>query len=297
MKRRTVVITLIIVVVAVGGYHYLLYWQQLGKTARLLEAMMSGEHKDGAEAMAQLGRHGVRLYRQLIVLAQSQDPDTAWRSAVLLGELGNPGAAQVLSERLSDPNATVRAAMAQALGRLRAGQAAAALGELVANEGEELIVRLSAARGLGELAGVETVPKLGQALKYQPVVAEGAVDDSWQLRIEAARALGAVGTDQAVAELAGQATSAAEPDMRVRRAIAYALGDALGSGGATEEGFSAGFDTLLEAADDEVGDVRIAAVDSLRRISPPEEQASRAESVLEEARRDPHYWVREAAGG
>ncbi len=296
MNRRTVVIMLIILVVAAGGY-YLTYLQQVGKTAELLEAMMSGDHKDGAEAMTQLGRRGVRLYPQLIVLAQSQDPETAWRSAVLLGELGNPGAAEILSGRLSDPNATVRAAAAQTLGWLRAGQAAAALGELVANEGEELVVRISAARGLGGLAAPEAAPKLGQALKYQPVVAEDAVDDSWQLRVEAARTLGAVGTGQAVAKLAGQATSGAEPDIRVRTAIAYALGDALSSDGCDEEGLTAGLDALIAAARDEVGDVRIAAVSSLRRISPPEEQASRAESLLEAAARDPHYWVREAAGG
>ncbi len=82
MNRRTVMITLIVVLVAAGGY-YLTYLQRVGKTTELLEAMMSGDHKDGAEAMTQLGRRGVRLYRQLIVLAPSQYPETAWRSAVL----------------------------------------------------------------------------------------------------------------------------------------------------------------------------------------------------------------------
>ena len=76
---------------------------------------------------------------------------------------------------------------------------------------------------------------------------------------------------------------------------AYALGDALSKGACESSGALRGFEALVEAAQDEIGDVRVAAVDSLQRVSPPEGQDSKADSVLEQAGRDPHYWVRQAA--
>ncbi len=297
MNRRTVLITVIVVLVAAGGY-YLTYLQRVGKTAELLAAIIAADHKEAAQAMEQLGVRGVQLYPKVLDLAQGQDPEVEWRSAVMLGELGNSPAADVLSGMLDDSDATVRAAAAQALGRVKGQDAAAALARLVGNEAEELVVRISAVQALGTLAAEEAVPQLKQALTYQPIVAEGEPDNSWQLRVAAAGALGAIGTAEAIDALAERvAASGTEPgDIRERTAVAYALGDALSKGACESGGALRGFEALVEAAQDEIGDVRMAAVDSLQRVSPPEGQDSKADSVLEQAGRDPHYWVRQAAG-
>ena len=114
------------------------------------------------------------------------------------------------------------------------------------------------------------------------------------MRIEAARALGAIGACEAIAA-ARQIGNTNEADVRVRTAIVYALGDALANG--DSDGFAVGFPVLIEAARDEFGDVRVAAIDVLRRIAPPADRESTVEQILEEARRDPHYWVRQAAVG
>ena len=144
------------------------------------------------------------------------------------------------------------------------------------------------------LAPEEAVPQLEQALAYQPIVEDEDedTDDSWQLRIEAARALGAIGACEAIVA-ARRIGNTSEADVRVRTAIVYALGDALANG--DSDGFAVGFPVLIEAARDELGDVRVAAIDVLRRIAPPADRESTVEQILEEAQRDPHYWVRQAA--
>jgi len=100
-----------------------------------------------------------------------------------------------------------------------------------------------------------------------------------------------------------------EPNERVRTAMAYALGDAMAGVEVVEEDIGRALDALIEAASDEVGDVRIAAINSLLRvswpdeqsdinsllrISWPDEQSDRVEQILTQAQADPHYWVRYA---
>jgi len=293
VNRRSVVITLIIILVAAGGYS-LTYWQQLRKSRQWLEEMSGKDGKQAAAAMEQLAIRGVRVYQPLVELAQSSEPEARWRSAVMLGQLGQPKAAEVLTPMLDAPEAAVRAAAAEALGHLGIEDAVGKLGQLVASDQEKLEVRISAARALVLIPDEARVPQLVGALAYQPAVDDEATDDSWQLRVEAARALGAAGTAEVIEALAQRLTDAVEPDARVRTAIAYALGDALSQSGSAEDEAIPALDALLEAAEDESGDVRVAAIDSLLRVSWPVEQSERVEQVLEQAKSDPHYWVRQA---
>ncbi len=293
MSQRTTFITIIIVLVAAGGY-FLTYTQQFRKTTEWLEQMSGVDDKEAAKAMEQLIARGGSVYQRVAERAQNVDAHVRRRGAVVLGQLGQPRAAEVLIPMLNDSEPSVRAAAAEALGRLGVDDSADKLAQLVASDTEELAVRISAARALVSLAETATVSQLAQAVAYRPVVGEDQKDDSWLLRMEAARALGAVGTPEAVKVLSDELTGEVEPNERVRTAMAYALGDAMTKTGAVEKGTGLALDALIQAASDKVGDVRIAAINSLLRISWPREDSDRVEQTLTQAQSDPHYWVRYA---
>jgi len=293
VSRHTTLITIIIVLVAAGGY-LLTYAQRLSKTTDWLEQMSGVDDKQATKAMEQLVAQGRSVYPRVAKHAQNVDAIVRRRSAVVLGQLGQPRAAEVLMPMLNDPEPAVRAAAAEALGQLRADDSASKLAQLVASDTEELAVRISAARALVSLAEQTAVSQLAQALAYRPVVGEDQQDDSWLLRVEAARALGATATPEAIKALSDKLTGNEEPNERVRTAMAYALGDAMTKTGVVEEGAGPALDALSQAAGDEVGDVRIAAINSLLRVSWPAEDTDRVEQVLTQAQSDPHYWVRYA---
>ncbi len=293
MSRHATLIIIILVLVAAGGY-FLSYAQRLRRTTEWLEQMSGVDDREAAKAVEQLVAQGSSTYLRVAEHAQNMDVHVRRRAAVVLGLLGQPEAVEVLMPMLDDLEPEVRAAAAEALGQLGAGESASKLAQLVASDTEELAVRISAARGLASLVEKTTVPQLDQALVYRPVLSEDEQDNSWLLRIEAAQALGAIGTAEAIQALSGQLTGDAEPNARVRTAIAYALGDALTETGSLEEGTASALDALIQAAGDEVGDVRIAAINSLLRVSWPDEDADRVEQILEQAQTDPHYWVRYA---
>jgi len=293
VSRHATLIIIILVLVAAGGY-FLSYAQRLRRTTEWLEQMSGVDDREAAKAVEQLVAQGSSTYLRVAEHAQNMDVHVRRRAAVVLGLLGQPEAVEVLMPMLDDLEPEVRAAAAEALGQLGAGESASKLAQLVASDTEELAVRISAARGLASLVEKTTVPQLDQALVYRPVLSEDEQDNSWLLRIEAAQALGAIGTAEAIQALSGQLTGDAEPNARVRTAIAYALGDALTETGSLKEGTASALDALIQAAGDEVGDVRIAAINSLLRVSWPDEDADRVEQILEQAQTDPHYWVRYA---
>jgi len=293
VKQRTTFITIIIVLVAAGGY-LLTYAQRLSKTTEWLEQMSETDDKQAAKAMEQLVAQGSSVYLRIAECAQNMDAHVRRRGAVVLGQLGQPRAAEVLIPMLDDSEPAVRAATAEALGQLGADDSASKLAQLVASDSEELGVRISAARALVSLAEQMTVSQLAQALAYRPVVGEDQQDDSWLLRAEAARALGATATPEAIRVLSDELTGDEEPNERVRTAMAYALGDAMTKTGAGEEDTGPVLDALIQVTSDKVGDVRIAAINSLLRVSWPDEDSDRIGQVLTQAQSDPHYWVRYA---
>ena len=293
MSQRTTLITIIIVLVAAGGY-FLTYVQQLRRTTEWLEQMSRVDDKKAAKAMEQLVAQGSSIYPRVAEHAQNVDAHVRRRGAVVLGQLGQPRAAEVLVPMLDDSEPAVRAAAAEALGRLGANDSASKLAQLVASDSQELAVRISAARALVSLAEQTAVSQLAQAIGYRPVVDEDQQDDSWLLRVEAAGALGATATPEAIRALSDELTGDVEADGRVRTAMAYALGDAMTKTGSPEEGTAPALDALIQAAGDDVGDVRIAAVNSLLRVAWAHEDSDRVEQALTQAQSDPHYWVRYA---
>ena len=293
MSRRTTLITIIIVLVAAGGY-FLTYAQQRRRTTEWLEQMSGVDDKEAAKAMEQLVAQGRSVYQSVAKHAENMDAHVRRRGAVVLGQLGQPRAAEVLMPMLDDSEPSVRAAAAEALGQLGADDSAGKLAQLVASDTEEVAVRISAARALVSLAETTTVSQLAQAIAYRPVVDEDEKDDSWLLRVEAARALGATATPAAIRALSDELTGDVESDARARTAMAYALGDAMTKTGSPEASIAPALGALIQAAGDEVGDVRIAAVNSLLRISWPREDSDRVEQTLTQAQSDPHYWVRYA---
>jgi len=292
VNRRSILIGLIIVLVA-GGAYSLTYLHQLSKTADWLAQLSSLDAKQATDAMQRLPTSGAQMYQRLVRMTNSLQPEERWRSAMLLGRLGRPEVAEALLPLLDDSHSAVRAAAAEALGRLGAQDTADKLARLFAGD-SKLTVRISAARALAALESGEVVPQLVEALQYRPAVAEEEEDPSWQLRAEAARALGAIATPEAVAAVARQLEG--EPNERARTAIAYALGDALVKNRPSPQQSTPALDALIAAASDEEGDVRIAAVSSLLRVSWPGEASKRVEQVLQRAHQDSHYWVRRAVG-
>ncbi len=298
MSRHTTLTIIIIVLLAAGGY-FLTYTQQLRRTTEWLDQMSGVDDKEAAKAMEQLVAQGSNVYPSVAKHAENMDAHVRRRGAVVLGQLGQPRAAEVLMPMLDDSEPPVRAAAAEALGQLGADDSVSKLAQLVASASEELAVRISAARALVSLAEQTAVSQLAQAMAYRPVVDvvdedEDEKDDSWLLRVEAAWALGATATPEAVRALSDGLTGDVESNGRVRTAMAYALGDAMTKTGSPEEGTAPALDALIQAAGDDVGDVRIAAVNSLLRVSWAHEDSDRVEQALTQTQSDPHYWVRYA---
>ena len=119
-------------------------------------------------------------------------------------------------------------------------------------------------------------------------------DTTWELRIACARALGMIGDEEASDALADATEDAKEPSAEVRTAAAYALGDiARRVHDASKVAPLVG--RLLAALDDEVGDVRAAALHSLGLMTIPEQSEGRVEEALNSSLSDDFYWAREAA--
>jgi HEAT repeat protein len=135
--------------------------------------------------------------------------------------------------------------------------------------------------------------------------AEEWSDDTLELRIEAVRTiavLGAANGEEAggnvtatAIEVLAEACSQLEHSDEVRQAACYAWVD-LAQMEMSEEVNTDAVEALVGAADDEVGDVRVAAVHGLSTLEPPEALRDDVQRVMEDALDDDHYWVRVAAG-
>jgi HEAT repeat protein len=145
-------------------------------------------------------------------LAALQDDDAMVRAtaARLLGELGQPEHAAVLAQSLvGDRAPRVRQRAAESLTRLGGESAVAAL--LVGLEDEAAEVRLAAVRGLRDLD-----PASGVSILSRRVVE----DPAWEVRVQAARALGEAGDPEVLAALQA---ALEDPNEHVRAAAAAAV--------------------------------------------------------------------------
>lgn len=140
------------------------------------------------------------------------DPDGFVRSrgAILLGAVGEEADVPVLVRRLlEDSDAVVRQNAASSLAQLGGDEAAQGLIEGLADPIEE--VRLEAVRGVRRLGPKRAVPELATLLLE---------DSVWEIRVQAARALGSTGAPSVLPVLENALGDANE---FVRAAAAHAL--------------------------------------------------------------------------
>ncbi len=293
MNRRTLVYILIIGIVAAVIY-WMTYQHRIRQTSELMTLLASQDHKEGMEAMSKLKAHGVGVQERLTDSLTSRLARVRWRSVVLLGQLNDPSAAELLMQRLDDPEPQVQAAAARAVGQLRVKSAIPRLTTMLSSD-SEVVVRIAAARTLGLLGAEEAVAPLSAALTEQQIAAEEQPQDNWQLPVAAAHALGSIGTPEAGIALIAAVQPDQQPDERVRQAVAYALSDAALKLQHDETQLSNVVQALLVAGKDDQANVRIAAIHSLLLVPAPSSQQQTVAQLIEQAHSDPHYWVRQVA--
>lgn len=237
---------------------------------------------------------------------QAPDPVVRAAAARALGERGVRGAADriaMLAAADQEPM-QVRLAAVRALQKLRTPTHLAEMSRIATDrpppppeEPEE---------GTEE-ATAEAAETEEAAADEEAAEVEEWSDDTEQLRVEAVRAIavlgaqsgsaGGLGDDPAAAAsvVLTEAASPVEHSDTVRKAACYALTD-LAQLELSEDIRTVVVRSLLEASDDEIGDVRIAAIHGLKTVSPPVELRDEVARVMEDARDDEHYWVRVAAG-
>lgn len=297
-------------------------------TKRYLADLAGQDPAKVMDAMVELGGRKGAVRGRLIELLNSPDPEGASRAALLLGNNPNEAAAQALLGALNNETPVVRLAALQALGRMAYEPAAASISAVLEDKTESLEIRVSAAYALGMIGGAGCVEPLTQALAEVPppppavepeaekIAAAAAPakpgedaakpaaapppppppppDTALDVRLAAARALGQSRQGAAAEALAKTLTPEAEPSPEVRLAAAYALGD-VGGTNAEHASREATVRGLLNGAQDESGDVRVASLHSLGRLTIPEVLQAQVGQVILAALNDDHYWARIAA--
>jgi len=288
-------VTLLVIALILAAVWGLTRYQRIAKTKLWITELASEDHGKAMAAMDLLAEQGLGAPAFLHTAVSKGVPRARWRAAQLLGELGEPQDVNHLLPLLSAPDSSVRAAAALALGKLDAAEALQSLLGLATQQDEDLAVRCAACRALALLGAVESVKSLTELVKERGEMAdEETPDEKWQLRVDAAAALGLIAAPDAAKALGEAAMSQEEPVAAVRVAAAYALGD-MAIQLRSDDDLSHIITSLIKAADDENGDVRAAAVYSLARIDIPQGDADRVQAILSKAEADPGYWVREAA--
>lgn len=310
-KRNWTVI--VIVAVIIGGVYV---WSALAKSAKtqeLLNTLPSGDDAKSLDAMQQLRQRGASIGPRLAALLNSAPP-ASFRAASLLGTIRYKAAIPDLTAALGSADPDTRGCAALALGQLGATDAVRQMTALLASSEEKPYVRIQVANALALLKAKDpaTVKAMGDILADHPPVPpevppgtkpkpvdpkapKPPEDKTIKLRGAVARALGMIGDPAGVEAVRDAADKALEPNVEVRVAAAYALGDL---GKAMEQEPTATpsvIKGLVGALEDKNGDVRIAAVFSLGQFQIGETNRPEAEAALQKAVADDHYWVRRGA--
>lgn len=211
----------------------------------------SGDWRTRRRAVEQLGQHGGEEAREPLLTALS-DPDPSVRAtaATALGNLEVPEALEPLTERaLEDPRWEVRFAAVGALAKF----GDAALGVIIRALGDEdYWVRWQAVTALGQNGSERVIPLLVRQLR----------EHRWRIREAAACALGKLRATEAVKPLLGLLRR--DEEVMVQVAAAQALG---------EIGAPAAVGPLNRALNGESHRLRAAARQALERIGTPGAQA------------------------
>ncbi len=112
-----------------------------------------------------LGRlKGAAAVDSLIRALGDADPDVRWRAAWALGQIGDAQAEGALIQVLEDDYANVRWSAAEALGTMQDKKAVGPLMRLLNNPDEEIMIRLVAADALGKIGAPEAEAALQQVI-------------------------------------------------------------------------------------------------------------------------------------
>jgi len=112
-----------------------------------------------------LGRlKGAAAVDSLIRALGDADPDVRWRAAWALGQIGDAQAEWALIHALEDDYANVRWSAAEALGIIQDENAVGPLIKLLNNPDEEIMIRLVAADALGKIGAPEAEAALQQVI-------------------------------------------------------------------------------------------------------------------------------------
>jgi cyclophilin family peptidyl-prolyl cis-trans isomerase/HEAT repeat protein len=138
-------------------------------------------------------------------IAESGEPDLQWRVANALYRMRDRRACTLLKRLLQSPDADVRAHAARALGICGEPELAPLLTPLLppadvkSGRPVPLSVRICALQSLGMMRAVKAVPAVEQALHSAPIgTANAGQRDQFNFAVQAAHALGAIGSAEAV---------------------------------------------------------------------------------------------------
>lgn len=222
-----------------------------GEICELLHSQdNAGQRNAAVEILTRIGRAAVPDLLEEVACA---DHDVRKFALDILGEIGDPAAAEAMIRALADEDGNVRAAAAENLGKLRVPEATPALLESL--ERADLLLRFTILEALGQIGVSVPVARLlplgsdrlvrkalfdclGRVggLEAIPELVQGLLDDMGNVREAAALALGriAAGSDgefrSQLRELAGAAHAdalvelLASPREEVRRAALVLLG-------------------------------------------------------------------------
>ena len=178
----------------------------------------------------------------LVACLQDEDPELRSKVAEALGEIADPRATTALIAVANDARHVVRQRVAEALGQIRDARALETLQGLLADPEE--LVRLRVVEALGNLGDARAIPDL------QAVLAKGRTTE---IRMAAARGLGAIRNPKALDAL----QDALNDEFAVRCRAVIALG---------EIGSKLALPSLLAMLKDPVAEVRYHATAALGEI-------------------------------
>ena len=314
MKRKWViwgVVVLVIVIVAA----VLAARQRTQRTDKYLVDLASDDYEDAADAIAGLVSRGGNVVPRLLKrLSGRQDPRFRWRTAEVLGRIGDGRAVDPLIEALQDDDSGVREAAATALAKIGDPKAVQPLTEAL--EDEEPAVQIRAALGLADFPDPDatrvaaltqlferSMPEAvaeaeaakaeleGTAEEEEPAAGEAEEEEEgpppdtrFEVREAIVRALGRMAAD--IPEEALPTVNAALDDPDPHETVRIAACEALGQLGRAESA-----PLLIPRLSDMSAGVATAAAWALAQIDDP----SATEALERAAGPDRAYWVRQAA--
>jgi HEAT repeat protein len=169
-----------------------------------------GRRRAAVRAFGTPGNFAAIPYVSAVLLRLDEDAAVRAAAAEALGRVGDRRALRFLSQALQDPDERVRFAAALALGRIDSDANVARL-ERSLRKDPSWWVRYAAAGAMGSTGKGFTASWLERALCEDP---------AWQVRFQAVWALGELGTARAAAALA---RGLRDPEATVRCAAALAL--------------------------------------------------------------------------